>query len=891
MVFSDVFSTRFPALKVPPPRDSRGNEHTDGKRTPDAMKETRRDHGSARVSASAASAAVSRSAENSYAAPTRTSQPGDVAEEGRAEAERGGHGADVLIARADPTTTIDPSSSQIVAPLPASIAATLTEHKPGVYAYGNDEMGYFYIPAEDVPVARAYVESGGTGSARSSLTNSPMNPRAALGFSPFVPPTPRDSPGLTSGHRYQPSPAAPNGAGANVNYAPSLAHGGSFLQYAATAMGTKGKAGSSAAPVVDVVRHVSDNAVSDNAAASREYELALRSWATANGVPSDAALVLPSALTSPQHHAVPYPYAAPGWLSPPSPVYHSPVYHSPTSHSPQSPAHPYHANGYGTIPPANVAFPPYPYAPAGGAYSPPQPPQPPAYSAQTHAAQTSSRWAEEFPTLGSRSARSSAGSTNGGGAFASKPPSSAVTGGKPSSSSARASSAAADPNFRDALWRTAAAEARESGDPLEIPPASSFDGAGLAGLLEPGIELNDRDVRFFVMKSHGEDDVHRSLRYGWWSSTEAGNARLDAAFRGLDTGEEGESLGDLPKTLDESCGMDNLDRAFIVDAVKDDGDETEDLAPDSSDISRDSEGSDSPSPAGPLEASAADAAADREGPSKDRGETPRKIVLFFSVNCSGHFCGVAEMVEPVERLDPTAPRDAHLRSGGGGGGARRFPTPDGSASSMSPNGFALANGRFRVRWHWVKDVPNTILRHIRLVAGNEKSVTNSRDAQEVEPSQGAMVLSVFRDFAGGSSLLLDDRSRAFYSMGGGYHTSRTAGKARASAMGAGGRKPPLHSYPSAMVPHGAHPNPYNNPYNNPAGFHGIANYGGGFVGYPYAPPPGAYHPYSAHHIGTVAAPFPLGAIATHAAATHGPKPPEFKFGKLAGEKAGVDDEA
>ena len=78
------------------------------------MKETRRDHDSARVSASAASAVVSRSAENSYAAPTRTSQPGEVAEEGRAEAARGGHGADVSIVRADPTTAIDPSPSQIV---------------------------------------------------------------------------------------------------------------------------------------------------------------------------------------------------------------------------------------------------------------------------------------------------------------------------------------------------------------------------------------------------------------------------------------------------------------------------------------------------------------------------------------------------------------------------------------------------------------------------------------------------------------------------------------------------------------------------------------------------------------------------------------------------------
>ena len=221
---------------------------------------------------------MSRSAENSYAAPTRTSQPGEVAEEGRAEAERGGHGADVSIARADPTTATDPSPSQIVAPLPSSITATLTEHKPGVYAYGNDEMGYFYIPAEDVPVARAYVESGGTGSARSSLTNSPMNPRAALGFSPFVPPTPRDSPGLTLGHHYQPSPAPPNGGGANVNYAPSLAHGGSFLQYAATAMATKGKAGSSAAPVVDAAAAVSDNAAAAAERASREYELALRRW-------------------------------------------------------------------------------------------------------------------------------------------------------------------------------------------------------------------------------------------------------------------------------------------------------------------------------------------------------------------------------------------------------------------------------------------------------------------------------------------------------------------------------------------------------------------------------------------------------------------------------------
>ena len=203
---------------------------------------------------------------------------------------------------------------------------------------------------------------------------------------------------------------------------------------------------------------------------------------------------------------------------------------------------------------------------------------------------------------------------------------------------------------------------------------------------------------------------------------------------------------------------------------------------------------------------------------------------------------------------------------------------------MLTNGFALADGRFKVRWHWVKDVPNTVLRHIRLVAGNEKPVTNSRDAQEVEPGQGAMVLSVFRDFAGGSSLLLDDRSRAFYSMGGGYHTSRTAGKARASAMGAGGRKPPLHSYPSAMVPHGgAHNNPYNNPYNNPAGFHGIPNYGGGQV--PLRAAARGVPPLLGSPLGR-SPPFPLGAIDARGCHAR-PKPPEFKFGgKLADEGGG-----
>ena len=43
--------------------------------------------------------------------------------------------------------------------------------------------------------------------------------------------------------------------------------------------------------------------------------------------------------------------------------------------------------------------------------------------------------------------------------------------------------------------------------------------------------LNPKNARFFVIKSYSEDDIHRSIKYGIWCSTEHGNKRLDDAFR------------------------------------------------------------------------------------------------------------------------------------------------------------------------------------------------------------------------------------------------------------------------------------------------------------------------------------------------------------------------
>lgn len=43
------------------------------------------------------------------------------------------------------------------------------------------------------------------------------------------------------------------------------------------------------------------------------------------------------------------------------------------------------------------------------------------------------------------------------------------------------------------------------------------------------------DAKFFVIKSYSEDDVHKSIKYGVWSSTSHGNNKLQAAY---DTAQE-----------------------------------------------------------------------------------------------------------------------------------------------------------------------------------------------------------------------------------------------------------------------------------------------------------------------------------------------------------------
>ncbi|XP_048427583.1 YTH domain-containing protein ECT3-like isoform X2 [Pyrus x bretschneideri] len=102
------------------------------------------------------------------------------------------------------------------------------------------------------------------------------------------------------------------------------------------------------------------------------------------------------------------------------------------------------------------------------------------------------------------------------------------------------------------------------------------------------------------------------------------------------------------------------------------------------------------------------------------------VFLFFSVNASGQFCGVAEMVGPVD-----FEKDADYWQ------QDRW------------------SGQFPVQWHIVKDVPNIRFRHILLENNDNKPVTHSRDCQEVNLKQGIELLKIFNDFDARTSIIDD----------------------------------------------------------------------------------------------------------------------------------------
>eukprot|EP01127_Copromyxa_protea_P015950 TRINITY_DN4670_c0_g1_i1.p1 TRINITY_DN4670_c0_g1~~TRINITY_DN4670_c0_g1_i1.p1 ORF type:complete len:213 (-),score=42.36 TRINITY_DN4670_c0_g1_i1:23-661(-) len=148
-------------------------------------------------------------------------------------------------------------------------------------------------------------------------------------------------------------------------------------------------------------------------------------------------------------------------------------------------------------------------------------------------------------------------------------------------------------------------------------------------------------TKFFVIKSYSEDDIHKSIKYSVWTSTDSGNKRLDKGY-------------------------------------------------------------------------------------KDATSKGAPVYLFFSVNASGQFCGIAQMSSAVDYSKKCA-----------------YWNQD------------KWNGQFSVKWIFIKDIHNNNLRHIELQNNNNKPVTNSRDTQEVYREQGLNIIKIFSEFQLKTSILDD----------------------------------------------------------------------------------------------------------------------------------------
>lgn len=102
------------------------------------------------------------------------------------------------------------------------------------------------------------------------------------------------------------------------------------------------------------------------------------------------------------------------------------------------------------------------------------------------------------------------------------------------------------------------------------------------------------------------------------------------------------------------------------------------------------------------------------------------VFLFFSVNTSGQFVGLAEMTGPVD-----------------------------FNKNLEYWQQDKWNGCFPVKWHIVKDVPNSLLKHITLDNNENKPVTNSRDTQEVKLEPGLKLIKIFKEHSS-KTCILDD---------------------------------------------------------------------------------------------------------------------------------------
>ena len=220
----------------------------------------------------------------------------------------------------------------------------------------------------------------------------------------------------------------------------------------------------------------------------------------------------------------------------------------------------------------------------------------------------------------------------------------------------------------------------------------------------------------FVCKSFSEDDIHKSIKYGKWSSTPRGNTKLSEAFQQqqqIHLSRNGGTFsharrargGGLSSINSCSKGSDDVNDALNENRSIAINDKNETV----------------------LSSTLKTAA-------KSEKKIPQRIFLLFSVNASGYFSGVAEMTSDV---DFNKNETFWQREG-------KF------------------NGSFDVEWLVAKDVPFHVFgRHLRIVddrkidKGETKRVTHSRDAQYVTPTVLRQCIELMLAYPSDNSLVKD----------------------------------------------------------------------------------------------------------------------------------------
>lgn len=97
------------------------------------------------------------------------------------------------------------------------------------------------------------------------------------------------------------------------------------------------------------------------------------------------------------------------------------------------------------------------------------------------------------------------------------------------------------------------------------------------------------------------------------------------------------------------------------------------------------------------------------------GTSDSKIFLFFSVNGSGKFCGVAQMISDISKDLDTTIWDNNSKYG----------------------------SAFKIQWLCVRDIENRMFKHLIVPDNQNKPVTNSRDTQILPKEVGISMLNIF----------------------------------------------------------------------------------------------------------------------------------------------------